>query len=240
MISIKKNPKPDLAQCKFLCDVPLDKKLDAYPLMQFMNKHSTNLFVGRPGSGKTSFLYSLFASKSLLKSCYHNIYLFQPSQSRSSMSHKIFDQLDDDKKFDELTQENLSDGMQRIKTEESEYNNCIIFDDVGAYLRDDPGVRNLLKELLMNKRHYHTSVFMLTQSWKSSEPTLRKLFDNIFIWKVSKNEMANIFDEVFEGKKDNADKIVKITYDEPYNFLMINVNTQRFFKNWDEIIVSDN
>ena len=101
MISIQKNKAPDLPKCKFLCDVKLDPKLDNYELTKFLNSHSTTLFIGKPRSGKTSLLYSFFKSKKLLKKCFHNVFLFQPTHSRSSMSDKIFDKLPDGKKFDE-------------------------------------------------------------------------------------------------------------------------------------------
>ena len=238
-IQIVENSKPEkIKQCAFLCDKPLHPRLDDFELTRYLNKHSTNLFCGRPGSGKTSFLYSLFATKDLMNKIYDNIFVFQPSQSRSSMSDKIFDKLDEDKKFDELTFENLNTVLERIKAE-PESNHAIIMDDVGAYLRDDIRVRNLLKEIMMNKRHYHISLYCLTQSWKSAEPTLRKLFDNIFIWKISKKEMVDIFDEVVEGRKDDVGAITKLVYDKPYNFLMINVGTQSMFKNFDSIKFSD-
>lgn len=238
-ISIQENKKPEkIKRCEFLCDKPLHEKLENYELTRCLNKHSTNLFCGRPGSGKTSFLYSLFATKALMNGIYDNIFVFQPSQSRSSMSDKIFDKLDEDKKFDELTYDHLQAVLDRIKAE-PENNHAVIMDDVGAYLRDDIRVRNLLKEIMMNKRHYHVSLFCLTQSWKSAEPTLRKLFDNIFIWKISKKEMVDIFDEVVEGRKDDVGSITKLVYDKPYNFLMINVGTQSMFKNFDTIVFSE-
>ena len=68
--------------------------------MKFLNCHSTNLLIGKPRSGKTSLLYSLFKSKRLLKKCCENIFLFQPTHSRQSMKVKdLFDQLDDHKKY---------------------------------------------------------------------------------------------------------------------------------------------
>ena len=67
MLSIKKNNKPDLTICKMNCDNGLHKKLDEYDLTRFMNGHHTNLFIGKPRSGKTSLLYSLFKSKNCLK-----------------------------------------------------------------------------------------------------------------------------------------------------------------------------
>ena len=56
MISIKKNRTPLLPQCKFLCDGKLDQKIDDYELPKFLDFHSTTLFIGKPQSGKTSFI----------------------------------------------------------------------------------------------------------------------------------------------------------------------------------------
>ena len=159
MITIKKYKSPILPQCGFLCDGKLDDKLDKYELMKFLNCHSTNLIIGKPRSGKTSLLYSLFKSKHLLKKVFENIFLFQPSHSRLSMKDKkLFDQLDN--KFDELTYENLKYVVDAIKYEvkDKNINSCIIFDDMDAYLKDNQ-VKQLLKELVMNRRHYHTSIF---------------------------------------------------------------------------------
>ena len=161
------------------------------------------MLIGKPRSGKTSLLYSLFKSKHLLKKVFENIFLFQPSHSRLSMKDKrLFDQLDN--KFDELTYLNLKYVVDTIKyeVEEENINNCIIFDDM--------------------------------------EPDIRKLFSNIFLFKVSKHEMEDIMDEIYEGNKQNIDQIIKIVYDQPYNYLFINTDTQRMFKNFDELIFSDN
>ena len=76
MISIKKNLAPILPQCKFLCDGKIDQKLDDYELTQYLNAHTTTLFVGAPKSGKTSVLYSLFKSKKLLRQCFENFFYF--------------------------------------------------------------------------------------------------------------------------------------------------------------------
>ena len=129
-----------MPQCQFLCDNKIHPKLDKYELMKFLKCHSTNLLIGKPRSGKTSLLYSLFKSKRLLKKCYENIFLFQPTHCRQSMKDKdLFDQLDDHKKYNELSYENLKYVVDTIKieVEEENVNNCIIFDDMGAYLRDN-------------------------------------------------------------------------------------------------------
>ena len=158
------------------------------------------------------------------------------------MKDKLFNQLDDNKKIDELTYENLkyvTDIIKEEVEEEPEINNVIIFDDMTAYLRNNQ-IKHILKELVFNRRHYHTSIYFLVQTYKSLEPSTRKLFTNLFIFKVSKNEMETIINEIIDVHKDNINEIIKIVFDEKYNFLFINSDSNKLFKNWDEIIFSDN
>ena len=91
----------------------------------------------------------------------------------------------------------------------------------------------------MNKRHYHTSIFFLCQTYKSLEPDIRKLFSNIFLFKVSINELEDTMDEVIKNHKDYIDEIIRLVFDKPYNYLFINTDSQILFKNFDEIIFSD-
>lgn len=235
-LRIKKNDSPALKTLEMLCDGGLADKLNNYDLTTFMNTHSTNLFIGRPGSGKTSLLYSFFKSKELFAKVYHNIFLFQPSASRSSMKDKLFDKLPDENKYEELSFENLNDVMTRIKDEDKEYNNCIIFDDMGAYLKNKE-TKQLLKELIYNRRHLRTSIFFLVQTYLSIEKDIRKLFSNIFVFKVSKKELETIFEEVVEREKDNILPISRLVYDKPYEYLFINTDTGRLFKKFDEILM---
>ena len=231
---IKKNKKPALPLCNFSCDSKLDPKLDEFDLTKFMNCHSVNLVIGKPGSGKTNLLFSLFKSKKLFRKVFDKVFLFQPSLSRASMKDKIFDSLPEEQKYDELTLENLQMVDDML---DADGNNCIIMDDMGAYLKDN-ATRKLLKEMVYNRRHKHLSIFFLVQTWFSIEKDLRKLFSNMFIFRVSKNELTNIFEEVIEQKKEIITDLSKLVYDVPYNFLFINTDSGRMFKNFDEIIIS--
>jgi hypothetical protein len=55
--------------------------------------------------------------------------------------------------------------------------------------------------------------------------------------KPSKVEFENLFDELFEQKKDMALDIMKYVFTKPHDYLMLNVDSQRLYKNFDEIIV---
>ena len=130
--------------------------------------------------------------------------------------------------------------MDRIKMSDPDHNNCIIFDDMTAYLKDYH-VEKLLKELVFNRRHLRTSIFFLCQTYISVPKDLRKLFSNLFIFRVNKNELKLIFEEQIEDKtKVNLiSEITKLVFDRPFQFLFINTDTQRFFKNFDELLFKD-
>ena len=51
--------------------------------------------------------------------------------------------------------------------------------------------------------------------------------------------MEDIMNEIIEGHKNDIDEIIKLVFDKPYNYLFINTDSQRMFKNFDEIIFSD-
>jgi tyrosyl-tRNA synthetase len=140
--------------------------------------------------------------------------------------------------YDELTNESLTAVMDTIKNEEKKYNNCIIFDDVTASLKN-PDVKKLLKQLVFNRRHLSCSIIFLVQSWLSVEKDIRKLFSNIFCFRVSKNELQNIFDEVVESKSKYINDISKMVFDEKYKYLFINVPSQRLFDGFDEILIEE-
>jgi GTPase SAR1 family protein len=233
-IRIVENEKPALPHCKMLCDSKLAEKLDNYELTSFLNNHSTTLFIGKPKSGKTSLLYSFFKSKKLMNKVFDKIFLFQPSASRASMSDKLFDKIPDDQKYEELNLENLMDAESKLSPE----NNVMIFDDMTAYLKDKQNLKKL-KELVFNRRHLHLSIFFLVQTFYSVPKDIRKMFSNIFIFKVSKNELSAIWDEVIEYSTDLIVPILRAVYDEPYQFLFINTDSQRLFKCWDEILIEE-
>ena len=47
--------------------------------------------------------------------------------------------------------------------------------------------------------------------------------------------MEGIFEELVDSHKDICEDLVKLVFDEKYNFLFINTDSQHMFKNWDSI-----
>lgn len=236
---IQENEKPNLDVCKMNVDSGLHPKLEKYELTRFLNRHSINCFLGRPGSGKSSLLYSFFKSKEILRKVYENVFLFQPESSRASMNDSIFDSLPEDKKYSELTYENLLAVLDRIKSE-PDGNHCLIFDDVSAYLRSKE-VQVLLKDICNNRRHNHISLFFLVQTWNSVPFEIRRLFINLFIFDVNKATFLKIFEETIEHITDPRDimRLKTMVYDKKHNFLFISTDTGEMYKNFDKITFGD-
>ena len=154
------------------------------------------------------------------------------------MCDNIFDKLPKEQLFEELTHDNLKEVIDIVKLSNSDESHCIIFDDMTAYLKNKETLQQL-KELIFNRRHLHVSIFFLCQTWFSIPKDIRKLFTNVFVFKVSKVELSTIFEELIEQKKELILDISKLVFNTKYQFLFTNVESQRLFKNWDEILISD-
>lgn len=92
----------------FTIDKKIHDKLDDIEIFKLMNKSHFNLFLGKAGSGKSSLCVSFLNSRDAFKKCFHNIFLFCPSNSRASIKNDFWgSNLDPDCIFDDLNVENL-------------------------------------------------------------------------------------------------------------------------------------
>lgn len=237
-IRIEKQSAPHLIKTEMNCDGGLAKKLDKFELLKHLNQHSTTLLVGKPRSGKTSLITSLFSSQDCMKKVYHRVYLFQPASSGASVKNNVFDKLPENQIFDELNFENLSQVYSEIKALPKHYNKCIVLDDCAATLKNKE-LQKLFKTMNNNRRHLATSFFFLTQTYYAIPKELRKVFNNLFIFKMSKMELQTIFEEQIELDKKYVLPISRLVFNEPYSFLFINTDSQSLYRNFDKIVLEE-
>ena len=142
--------------------------------------------------------------------------------------------------YDELTYSTIHDINNKLESYSSEKETTLlILDDVGASLKNLE-IQKLLRKIIYNRRHLKVHIFMMIQSFLSVPKEIRKLFNNIFMFKPSKVEFENLFDELFEQKKDILMDLMRYVFKNPHDYLMLNVDHQKFYKDFDEIIVHDN
>lgn len=238
-IRIQINEAPPLKQPTFLCDTKLHTKLDSYDSTSLINKSNFSLFLGKPGSGKTSLMVSLLDTPQLFKRCFHKIVVFMPSHSRGSLKNNIFDQLPGEQLHDHLDAESINEVFEQIESNADEgLFTLIILDDVQQSLKDKYVAKRLL-EIVANRRHLKTTIWLLAQTYKSIPRQVRQCLTNLFVFKVNKTEMENIFTEQVETFKEHFQRILNKAYKDPHDYLFLDTGTQRLFRGFDEILLHD-
>jgi hypothetical protein len=165
-----------------------------------------------------------------------------PQPSQDNLKKNIFAQVPE-RVFTELNAETLQDCENRIMQYNEEYpkrmKNCIIIDDMTVYLKNK-GTEKVLRHIINNRRHLGITIFILSQTYHSIPKEIRRLINNMVVFNCSRSELISIMEEHFENiKEDNVLDLKKIVFREPHDFMFLNTESQRLFRNWDEIIVVD-
>jgi hypothetical protein len=99
-----------------------------------MNEHATNLFIGKPKSGKTSLVWSLFKSKDL------SIIIFQPKPLSQSLKIYTREITKHEQRFYELNSTTIAQAENIISSHNEEEpkhrKSCVIIDDFATALKN--------------------------------------------------------------------------------------------------------
>jgi hypothetical protein len=236
-LEIKKNKSLKLDLPEFICDDGINPKLNEYDMLKHFNKYCFNGVIGKPASGKTSLIMSWLSSKKVFRKMFNHVLVIMPTSSINSMKKNPFKDHDEDKMYNELNLQSITSIYNRLEEASAEgQNTLLIMDDVGASLRNKD-IKTIMRKIIYNRRHLKVQIIVLLQSFMSLEKEIRKLFNNVIMFKPSKVEFENLFEELFETNKDVALDIMNLAYDEPHNYIMLNVDTQKIYKKYDEILI---
>ena len=236
MLKLKTNKKPMLNIPSFNVDGKLKNNLDNIEIFKLMNKSHFALFLGKAGSGKSSLVISFLNSKDAFKKCFHNIFLFCPSNSRSSIKDDFWENnLETEQIYDDLNIDNLIDAYSKIEIDsDNNFKSLIILDDVQKNLKGD--CEKLLLHIINNRRHNRICIWICCQNYKTIPLQVRLALTDLFIFKVGKGELENIYEELTEIDKNKFNIITNNAYKVDHSFLYLNCLSQRLFNNWDEIV----
>ena len=236
MLKLKTNKKPLLNIPSFNVDGKLKNNLDNIEIFKLMNKSHFALFLGKAGSGKSSLVISFLNSKDAFKKCFHNIFLFCPSNSRSSIKDDFWENnLETEQIYDDLNIDNLIDAYSKIEIDsDNNFKSLIILDDVQKNLKGD--CEKLLLHIINNRRHNRICIWICCQNYKTIPLQVRLALTDLFIFKVGKGELENIYEELTEIDKNKFNIITNNAYKVDHSFLYLNCLSQRLFNNWDEIV----
>ena len=236
MLKLKTNKKPMLNIPSFNVDGKLKNNLDNIEIFKLMNKSHFSLFLGKAGSGKSSLVISFLNSKDAFKKCFHNIFLFCPSNSRSSIKDDFWENnLETEQIYDDLNIDNLIDAYSKIELDaDNNFKSLIILDDVQKNLKGD--CEKLLLHIINNRRHNRICIWICCQNYKTIPLQVRYALTDLFIFEVGKGELENIYEELTEIDKNKFNIITNNAYKVDHSFLYLNCLSQRLFNNWDEIV----
>jgi AAA15 family ATPase/GTPase len=241
-IVVKKGKEYRLKLPKFLCDYSLKDNVPP-PFDRLVNGFRFVAITGNAGSGKTSLLVSLLLDRKILKKCYNNVVVVCPTSSRKSMRSDPFKDLDPSKTFESL--EDIDKILEMLSFYSSEdETSLLVIDDNQSYLKD-AHIANTLNHICANRRHLKTTIIILLQTYNKLPLSSRKLLNVLISFRPSKKEWVNIAEEALEFTPDQINKVFNLCF--PHNdddihkhtWLMIDLQHQRLFKKFDEIIIAD-
>lgn len=242
-ITIQKNKEIKLHIPSFNCDDnPVSEKLNDHPLTKLLNIYGFLCIIGRPRQGKKSLAISFITQKkpNIYRKTHHHILIIMPENSINSLKDNPFKKLPEENIFNDLTDSTISEVYNKIESYSKDDEKTILFiDDMTASLKATSYIQETLKKLIYNRRHLKLNIIITAQSYCNIPLDVRKNIQNLILFKPSKKEFELLFNELFESKKDIALHIMRMAYDEPHNFLFMNVPSQRLFKNWDELLIKD-
>ena len=232
--------KPNLKRIKMNCDDIIDNRLTKYPMVEDLwSKTSFNVVVGKMGSGKTSLVTNLI--KKVFKRCFHNIYVFIPENSRSSIENDIFGKhIPESDLYSTLTQEGLYEVYEKLQDNSAEGEfSFLLIDDFQAALKD-PMILLVLQKIITKMRHLRCSIFLLNQNFQALHKSLRELITNLIVFNVGKSQLNKIFEEVVQMDKNKYQDLIDLAFQKKNDWLAINVNGSRnIYRMFDKIIYED-
>lgn len=241
---IQENPNPQFPRVK-----PVKENMNIFiegiPEGIATRNGAIYLICGPPGSGKSSFMLSLFRTTKLLRKKFDNIWLYTPLASYTSVANHPFAK--HDKILHELTADSirgitgeLEDMKEEAMKEEEEMElSCIIIDDFASELKNKD-IERALKNLLIRTRHLNCYVIITSQNYNMIPMSLRKMVTFASIFKPrTKAEWQSISAELLKYDGEDSYKVFNYVYSEPYTHLDVDAFEDKFYKNCNPLTITD-
>lgn len=188
---------------------------------------------GRPGQGKSSFVYNLIAGKrnALYNRKFHNVHWWSGSLSTLDVP------LPKNRLHTGLDMQELDKTLRSIPPGQ---HTLMVFDDLVSELKKD--AKPFLR-LILNRRHVSAhgslSVILCTQKLSMVPLQLRNAASTFVLFEMAKRESRIVYDELGDHATfDEWLQMLIFVYDRKYRFLLIRVNQPRalrYYKDFDLI-----
>jgi hypothetical protein len=193
------------------------------------NINTCVLFIGTPGSGKTSLMISILKYYNQL---FDNIFLY--SSSLSTLPKSFINNLNDDHIYESM--DNLDELLTELSS--TQYKSLFIFDDMMRHFKSHD---KSLSNLIQNRRHIGggCTIWILTQKLREIPLNIRTGVSDIIFFNGSskiKTELESLYDDYITGlSKNEFISLIKYIFSDNknHNFLYYNINSNQYHKNFN-------
>jgi ATP:corrinoid adenosyltransferase len=200
---------------------------------------------GSSKSGKTTLLVNLISkrAKDGIRQSYIKLFddIVVVSPSRHTLKKDIFEDIDDNKKFDNLGEEVIEFVYELTnKNKDEDRHTLLILDDVSILLKN-PLIEKDLVNLSNNRRHRNLSIIFITQIFNHAPASLRKNLDLLMLFKPkTRQEQESLIKDYFTMKRDEVLELLDFVYRSRYDFMILDFTQRRkpeytYFRNFNEI-----
>jgi hypothetical protein len=216
----------------------IDQALGVPP--PFPNKNSVIFISGGQGTGKSTFISNLFKAggeNRIYKKVFDTVMYATPEEVFDSEEDHIFK--GHPRVYHDLNQETFEKVIdQAIETKNDGGDSCFIIDDFSEQLKLKK-TEYMLRKLINKHRHLRLNLIISALNQRALAKSLRSLIDIVILFKPkSMVETDNFGEEVFGLNRADTKTLFDFVFDKPYNFLMYNARSNKFYKNFNELSIS--
>lgn len=249
MFKEQENKILDVGKVNMRTDAKLmDDKGRSVPYPLVANSGHCYIFSGASRSGKTTAMINVLSkrAKDGIRRSYRGLYddIIIVSPSLHTLDNNIFEDIADDKKFDELSLE-VFDKIEEITSENQpeDKHTLVLFDDVATYLKNGDIQRQFIN-CVNNRRHKNLNIYIVCQVYNQVPPQIRKNIDLLFLFKPkTKMETESVINDYFIMPKAKVLELFDFIYRDRYDFLLLDLTLRKgakylYFRNYNEIIIN--
>lgn len=191
-----------------------------------------------PKSGKSNLIINILKNKDFhYQKRYDTIYYISPTLDSDKTCKCVMDddeiikiyEPDDITNIDNILNAIL-ENQKEINKEES-HSSLIIMDDMLGMLHGS----SLITRICSKYRHYNTSFIVVSQAFKSLSPIIRQCASHWILFHTENRKELSKIEEEFAGF-NNFRQIYEENTREKYSFIYIDINKQRIYRNFEELV----
>lgn len=231
-------PNYKMKPIKMSCDYSLGNNIKP----PFPNKSFSMVVVGKPGSGKTTFMINLLNQKGknrIYRKIFKHIIIVSPSIA--SIPNDLLEGIPPEQIFDTLNEkveDSINENYEYYEERpEKNYSQLLIIDDVAAFLKTKQNIV-FLNKMFFNRRHKRLSIILTTQYIYQIPKSIRANLTDIILFEPTTSELETIRKEFIPMKKDKFIDFIKFIFKEPHDTLYIN-DRRELFRNLGKVIDKD-